>query len=428
MLVTGASFTEKEANFRQLERLVASNLLHGSESLCKLLRFLAEHAWENPGTPVKEYQIATEVFGRPVDFDPRLDSTVRVQTGRLRSKLAEYYAGVGAEDPVIVEIPKGSYALTFHGRPPAVSLPAANLAEPPISPAYAINGSAVDVPGAIPRAVTVSLVSLGAALILAVVVIAYLVTMLPPKADLKPAKVSDGLTSFQRFWKGFVDSPEQPLVVFSNAEFVGRPETGMKYYNSGTDSKEPILDHYTGVGEVLGIHELDRVFSLLNHGLRVKRGRLLSLDDAKNNDLIFVGSPSENLSLLEVPTTQDFVFKRLDVPTRKGDLAIVNLHPKASEQQLFYATPAIPLTEDYSLIALVPGMNVTHWVLLLAGTTTIGTQAAVEYVCRAASIDELLRRLNGSSNTDIAPFEAVLRVKVSRGVPVQSQLVALHQR
>ena len=45
------------------------------------------------------YQIATELFGRPSDFDPRLDSTVRVQTGRLRSKLAEYYAGPGDRDP-----------------------------------------------------------------------------------------------------------------------------------------------------------------------------------------------------------------------------------------------------------------------------------------------------------------------------------------
>jgi len=63
---------------------------------------------EHPGGTVKEYQIATEVFGRPRDFDPRLDSTVRVQTGRLRSKLAEYYAGSGADDPIIVEVPRGA--------------------------------------------------------------------------------------------------------------------------------------------------------------------------------------------------------------------------------------------------------------------------------------------------------------------------------
>src|SRR5260370_1942785 len=100
---------------------MASDVLHGSESLCKLLRYLAEQSIDHPGAAIKEYQIATEVFKRPLDFDPRMDSTVRVQTGRLRSKLAEYYAHTGADDQWIIEIPKGSYALTFHLRPAGVA-------------------------------------------------------------------------------------------------------------------------------------------------------------------------------------------------------------------------------------------------------------------------------------------------------------------
>src|ERR1700761_849269 len=108
---------ERERNLRQIDRLVTSQTLHGSESLCKLLRYLASHAIEHPGVPVKEYRIATEVFGRPENFDPQVDSTIRVQAGRLRVKLTEYYAGEGAEDPVVVEMPKGQYLLTFHPRP-----------------------------------------------------------------------------------------------------------------------------------------------------------------------------------------------------------------------------------------------------------------------------------------------------------------------
>src|SRR5499425_2319716 len=100
----------------QIDRLAGSSILHGSESLCKLLRYLAKQAVDHPGVPVKEYQIATEVFGRQVDFDPQLDSMVRVQAGRLRSKLAEYYASEGASDPTIVEVPKGSYAVVIHDR------------------------------------------------------------------------------------------------------------------------------------------------------------------------------------------------------------------------------------------------------------------------------------------------------------------------
>src|SRR5207245_4465650 len=111
--VTG-HVTDAEVRLLQVERLVNSHTLHGSESLCKLLRYLSEHALKHPGVALKEYQIATEIFGRPADFDPHLDSLVRVQAGRLRSKLSEYYVSEGAEDPIVVELPTGTYTLAFH--------------------------------------------------------------------------------------------------------------------------------------------------------------------------------------------------------------------------------------------------------------------------------------------------------------------------
>src|SRR5216684_7059574 len=114
--VTGARLTERAQFQAEIEKLVSSHTLHGSESLCKLLRYLAKQAVEHPGVPVKEYQIATEVFGRQADFDPQLDSMVRVQAGRLRTKLGEYYSTEGTTDHLVVELPKGSYAVAFHER------------------------------------------------------------------------------------------------------------------------------------------------------------------------------------------------------------------------------------------------------------------------------------------------------------------------
>src|SRR5437764_11492881 len=108
--------TERAQNLAQIEKLLSSHTLHGSESLCKLLRYLANHSMDHPGLSPKEYQIATEVLGRQQDFDPHVDSMVRVQAGRLRTKLAEYYASEGAKDTIQVEMPKGTYALTFHAR------------------------------------------------------------------------------------------------------------------------------------------------------------------------------------------------------------------------------------------------------------------------------------------------------------------------
>jgi hypothetical protein len=151
------------------------------------------------------------------------------------------------------------------------------------------------------------------------------------------------------------------------------------------------------------------------------------MDDAKNSDLIFVGSPSENLSLREIPTTQDFVFRRVQDGPRRGDLSIVNVHPKSDEQKVFLSTAQLPLTEDYAVVGLVPGLSPSRWVLVLAGLTTLGTQAAVEYVSRANTVEDLLRQMQPAvTGGNVPPFEAVLEVKVSGGVPVHSAVVALH--
>ena len=405
--------SEREHYLAQIDKLAASQVLHGSESLCKLLRYLAKHALDHPGTPIKEYQIATEVFGRSDDFDPQLDSMVRVQAGRLRAKLAEYYSVNGIDDATVVELPKGTYVLAFHHRTPA-----GRPHSVPNSPETREGNSSERWPATV--------LALGVLLGIALAaIVAFVWARSSAQAGL-PRGEDSAPAAFRVFWNGFTSAQEEPWVIFSNAAFVGRPETGMRYYDAAKDKGSFILDHYTGVGEVLAVHELDRVFGQLHRQIRIKRGSLFSLDDAKNNNLIFIGSPFENLTLLELPGTQEFVFRRMVSGPRNGDEAIVNLHPQPGEYKVFFPSAGnAPLTEDYAVVALVKGINPSQAVLILAGTTTIGTQAAVEYVCRQSSVEELLLRLPVSQEGQLKPFEAVIRVKVTRGVPVSTELVAL---
>jgi hypothetical protein len=400
----------------QIDKLLNSHALHGSESLCKLLRYLADHALDHPGAAPKEYQIATEVFGRPSDFDPHVDSTVRVQAGRLRGKLAEYYALEGAEDAILIDFPRGTYALTFHERAAGAGRNHGPLHE-------SATGAEQT-----PRKwlATVILASAVLSAIVAVTTDRFL------NRRTAEARLGEGTTDvptvLRVFWKGFLTGPEEPWVIFSNAAFVGRPDSGMRYYKSSRDGNPHILDHYTGVGEVLAVHALDNVFEKLHQQIRVKRGSLFSLDDAKNNDLIFIGSPSENLTLLETPSTKEFVFRQISSGPRAGSVEIVNVHPEAGELKAYLATPSdATLADDYSVIALVKGLNPARSELILAGTTTIGTQAAVEYVCQPDYLERLLLRLSVSNSGELKPFEAVIHVKVTRGVPVASELVALRK-
>jgi len=416
MALTRTFAAGREQCFQQIEKLTNSHSLKSSESLCKLLRYLAEHSLDHPGVALKEYQIATEVLGRSRAFDPQSDSTVRVQAGRLRMKLADYYAHEGPDDPILVELPKGSYALTFHVRTPTTVAAPYSIPIPVETPGRLGSGR----PKVRGWAIAVAVLSILLAASLATTAI------LAMRAR-RQAVVKDAIpVSYQIFWGRFVATQQPPWVVFSNGSFVGRPETGMRYFNPASDSRAFILDHYTGVGEVLAIHQLDVVFARLNRELDVKRGALFTLDDAKNNDLIFVGSPSENLTLRDIPGTREFVFQRLDSGPRKGDLAVVNVHPQPGEPKIFLPSPANqPTTEDYAVIALLPGLDPSRSVLILAGNSTFGTQAAVEYVCRENSLKELLQRLNVSRSSDLKSFEALLKVKIAHGVPVTADFVAL---
>jgi hypothetical protein len=430
MSVTSFQIADKDRYLNQIDKIVHSQTLRKAESLCKLLRYLAEHSITRPEVPVKEYQIATEVFGRPVNFDPQADSAIRVQAGRLRLKLLDYYTHEGLHDPVVVEMPNGVYAVTFRERvvPGPVSLPApvaspapANL---PASPISIDRRSA----GKNRRGWIFAVTVLALALVVALATVATLLVALNSARAAKPSEpaVPPALRSF---WSAFASGLNAPAVIFSNAAFVGRPETGMRYLNPARDSHDLILDHYTGVGEVLAVHELDRVFNLLNRPIDVKRGSLFTLDDAKKTDLIFVGSPAENLTLSDLPGSQEFVFKRLDSSRHKGILGIVDVHPDPGQPTIYYPSDStLPLTEDYAIVALVQGLDPTRRVMILAGTTTIGTQAAVEYVCAGDTVEELLRRLGVPAGSELKPFEALLRVKVTRGVPVGTQLVAVRHR
>jgi len=423
MAVTRTFAVGSEQFFQQIDNIIKSHSLRGSESLCKLLQYLAKQSLEHPNEPVKEYKIATEVYGRPAGFDPQSDSTIRVQAGRLRLKLAEYYAGEGARDPILVKIPKGSYHLVFEARPvtPSPQPQAATLRDVAL-PRF--NVGAVPTPWRL--AVVLLFVSLFATLIILGTVLSK--RKQPESATAAPS-IARPAGPLAAFWSPFTSAVEQPWVIFSNAAFVGRPETGMRYYNSREDSNSAVYDHYTGVGEVLAIHALDDAFGTLGRRIRVKRGSLFTLDDVKNNNLIFVGSPSENLSLLDIPGTQEFVFQRVPSGPRRGDLSIVNKSPKPGETATYLASPSsAPLTEDYSVVGLVPGVGSGRYVMILAGTTTFGTQGAVEFVCRQESVEKLLQAIPGSNSGPIRPFEALVRVKIARGVPVESDLVAVRAR
>ncbi len=374
---------------QQLARIAGSEIFAAKESLLRLLRFLVDHSMSEGDGPLRETEIGVKHFGKP-HFDPRTDSTVRVQIGRLRDALAEYYSGAGATDSIILELPKGGYRVRFYSR---------------LSPG---NGDVVPAaPSPEPKAFRKSRWIFGGILLACLTLSALIVR-----------GIVDRPTAIETLWRPFTQHSDGALVIFSNPSFVGQSTSGLKLYDPAQPAPEWINETYSGTGEVFAVHELTRTLTLLHRPITLRRARLLVWEEAKSRDLIFIGSPSQNSPSKEI-RLRHFLFQNVN-----GTIGFTNAHPRAGESQ-YYVGSGPPFTVDYAVIAQVPGFEPSQRALILAGTTTYGTQAAAEFVCREDSAAELLSKLGLRRGANVPPFEALIQVRITGGVALQSHLIAV---
>lgn len=102
---------------QQLVRLLASPSFSRAAGQSRLLDHLVRQALAGETGDLKELLIGPAACGRRADFDPRYDNVVRVESRRLRARLASYYEGEGRSDPVVIDLPKGGYVPVFSARP-----------------------------------------------------------------------------------------------------------------------------------------------------------------------------------------------------------------------------------------------------------------------------------------------------------------------
>ena len=140
-----AAASPLQAEREECEWLLTSGVLGRSGNLARVLRYVCEEHFEGRADQVKEYTIAVEALGRRTDFDPHLDTIVRVTVHTLRKRLVEIYQQEGAGRAVRLILPPGHYAPSFvhqHAAeqrqflrlPDAISRPAETVpdARPPV--------------------------------------------------------------------------------------------------------------------------------------------------------------------------------------------------------------------------------------------------------------------------------------------------------
>ncbi|HET9531063.1 MAG TPA: hypothetical protein VFQ92_11975, partial [Blastocatellia bacterium] len=323
-----------EEKLDQLEKLLHSRAFQGSEHLISLLQYLVQEAIANPDAQLKEYTIATQVLGRSSDFDPRIDSVVRVQAKRLRSKLQEYYETEGKPDRVLIDLPKGHYRVVFsyiQGANKDEAVFAGDARSLSAPPAATLDND--------PQSVDREKVWKGA-LIACVVILSIAVALLAFSNISLRSQTQAAASSSQQavpgtVWEPFLKSEAQTLAVLSNPPLYRfsnnadpdvllkdsmeiAPEQAARMANELRDKLVMKQNHmprlilssedYTGMGEAIGLFHLTQLFQASGKSLLLKQSRTISAEDLKNKNVIMLGSAWVNDWVEKLPVKEDFTY------------------------------------------------------------------------------------------------------------------------
>ena len=398
-----------------VQRIASSHLLKTSSRLREFLLYVGECAIRDAPEDATEQQIGIHVFSRAPGYNSSEDSIVRTHARLLRQKLTEFFAGEGATEQIIVEIPKGHYLPIFRPAGSNPSVPRFPEATPhpdtELSPVISPVPKAPATNAGPWRVIALGVIAL---------TLLFLAALQIRHKKISSVPVVQTNSAMETLWGPFL-SGTPPLVIYSNALFDGSSKTGLRYAHPTTDGtiSNSYIDTYTGIGEVAGVYRLTRMFDAHHAQFVLKRSLLVTWDEASIKNLIFIGSSAENPSLRVLPDTSDFTIVADD-----SFAGFVNHHPKPGEPAI-YSRPEHPLTKDYAVLALLPGMQPGKRILICSGLTTFGTQAAVDFATNPESVDQLFRAA-GFTHGTIRPFEALLETTITGGVPVETRLVTVH--
>ena len=426
---------------RQIGVILTSRSFRGAPLLQKFLTFITSESSAGRHEELSEYVIATQVFGRPANFDPASDTIVRTQAYRLRTKLKEYYENEGKEDRVIVEVPKGRYIPSFSLRPEPEAMAQAEESAQGVTGAGSLDSSQRE--SQLPRIFAVVVLAIAVAFAAGV----WVGRRFFPRSSATAAQSVPEMTA--RFWKDFAGGKEiiiaytsETYLITETADLLRLHQTGALGDRGSPAGKEasrinainPALamsagplyyeKGFTGTGEVLAAYRLASLLTRLGIEAHVKRSGLVTVDDLQNRDVIFLGSPWGNALMAEWKLPQRFTFQGPPEPPMLWHGRIVDGTPTASGVRL-YELERDPenqmIRADYALFDVLPGRAAGRRIMVLAGLTTSGTQGAADFATSADGLRHILGLQGGAQDERGGGsfpryFESVLRVEAERGL------------
>jgi hypothetical protein len=438
--LTEMSIPERVAIQEQVERILQSDALHGSEVLRRLLKFLADKSVAGESNNLKEYSIATDGLGKHFSYDPCHSSAVRLQVRRLREKLADYYRDEGLKDPVVIDLPKGRFKLRFEYRPCAVTVP--SQIEVPLQP---VPAAEMQTPPSIPQGPVRSLIgrlprlafSLGAVLTVALAIGEY--------QQFKTANAKGTSISFppgwdadmEDLWRPFITADRPLILAIEDPLFVElNGDTGIYYRDKTLNTWKDVKSshkvgalsnalkithiqpsrYYTAFGEVDSAFLIEKLLGPREQDISVVKTSDLSFRQLANDNVLFVGV--QNLFFDEqakaMPTEAQFQ------PVKEG---IRNLHPGPNEPHLFadkYSTAPSEEGVAYALVTHFPGPLGGNDVESFTSSRSAGYVAAVKTFTDPVCARELVSNLRKSNGGRVPRyFQVLLKVTFKDEVPTE---------
>jgi hypothetical protein len=387
----------REEKEKELSVLLHSGVVREKTQLRSLLVYLVGKAIESPEEALKEYTIGVEALGKPRDYDPRIDPSVRVEIAKLRKKLAEHYRDGGALHPVQIEIPKGAYLPVFSSAPP----PSTGRRWPALPAGWflALAGVALTAAGA------TWLVERRSQHRLAPELEAFWA----PHFDGTPTLLVYGAPLFLKIQGSFFRNPD----VNRPEDFAGNDRTQRVLGALEPRESRPAYT-FTGVGEAEALFHITRLLAHRGVQLTVEQSNTAGFEDLKNKHVVFLGGRKFNPQLPELPFKPKF-----QAINRK----VVNLEPRAGEPAEYTTASATShgeITEEYALISVYPGFTPGTRLLTLECSSTEGTMAAAEFLTRPDLVGTLLTQgvpLKAEHGRYHA-FQVVIGAKFKKGVVV----------
>jgi hypothetical protein len=396
--------------------VLRAGIVREHTNLHDLLTYLIQHSLADHPEPLKEFTIGVEALGKPEGYDPRLDSTVRVDISKLRTKLREFYQTAGVTSPLRIEIPKGQYDLTYTRVPHLVEAPR-------LLPQIEVEPSRARWWWGIAVAMVAGLLGFGLAQL----------------SSAPQSKATTLTPELQAFWQPYLQTTTPTLFVYGTPMFVRldsylfrRPrlnnwdeaqtddEVNKVAAELKTTEKRPSYK-FTGVGEAEALFMLTRLLTDHQATTSIKRSSNLSWEDLKERHVILVGSQKYNPQILKLPFQPKFEADRGRV---------TNLQPQPgepSEYRNVFQDQFGEAIETYAIISVCQGLDPNTRVTILSCSSNEGTGGAAEYVTRPDTMKDLFQRMKLDATKPLPQaFQAVIRVKLNEGVPVQMNYVTHH--